>query len=71
MRENLTEREVEILLCYADCDMQTAPTAMMLGINRKTVARAFSKIFAETGFDPTEFWDLFAIMKELQKEETR
>ena len=68
MRENLTEREVEILLAYADCDMKTSATAATLGCHKSTVTRAFVKIFRQTGFNPSEFWDLFAIMKGLEEE---
>lgn len=70
MREALTEREVEFLLAYADCDMRTTLTARALGCHKATVPRIINRIFRETGFNPAEFWDLFEIMKELEKEES-
>lgn len=67
MRETLTHREVEILLAYADCDMMTSRTARYLGCHKSTVTRAFSRIFRQTGFNPSEFWDLHAIINEIEK----
>ena len=69
MRETLTEREVEFVLAYADCDMKTSLTAKALNCTPRTVLRMSNKIFRETGFNPAEFWDLHAIIKELEKEE--
>ena len=69
MREFLTQRETEIILAYADCDMKTSATASALGCHKSTVTRAFTKIFRQTGFNPSEFWDLHAIINELEKED--
>lgn len=69
MREVLTEREVEFVLAYADCDMKTSLTAKALCCTPRTVSRIIGNIFRETGFNPAEFWDLHNIIKELEKEE--
>lgn len=68
MREILTTDEVELILCYADMDMKAMPTANAMHINRTTMWRKFDRIFSQTGFNPREFWDLYAICKELEKE---
>lgn len=69
MRDILTADEVELILCYADMDMKAMPTANAMHINRTTMWRKFDRIFSQTGFNPREFWDLYAICKELEKEE--
>lgn len=69
MRDSLTSREVEIVLAYADCDMNTSATAAVLKCHKSTVTRAFTRIFQQTGFNPSEFWDLHAIINELEKED--
>ena len=68
MRDILTDQEVELLLCYADYDMRVRPTAAAMHFDRRTIYSKLEKIFRETGYNPLEFWDLFAIMKELEKE---
>ena len=68
MRDILTADEVELILCYADMDMKAMPTANAMHINRTTMWRKFDRIFSQTGFNPREFWDLYAICKELEKE---
>lgn len=67
MRESLSEREVELLLCFADYDMRVTPTAKALRCHPKTVSRTLKKIFRETGYDPAQFWDLYEIMKKIEE----
>jgi len=69
MRDILTDKEVELLLTFADMDMKMRPTAEAMHYDRRTIWSMLEKIFQETGFNPREFWDLFAIMKELEKED--
>lgn len=69
MREELTAREVEILLAFADCDMKTTLAAKSLKMHRSSFWRAMQTIFRETGYNPLEFWDLHQIMKALEQEE--
>ena len=68
MREYLTSDEVELIMCYADYDMKIKPTAEAMHYDRKTVWRKFTAIFKKTGFNPSEFWDLYMIVKELMEE---
>lgn len=69
MRDILTSDEVELILCYADMDMKAMPTANAMHINRTTMWRKFDRIFSQTGFNPREFWDLYMIIRELEKED--
>ena len=68
MREILTDQEVELLLCYADYDMRVSPVTTAMHYDRRTIYRKLENIFRETGYNPLEFWDLYTIMKELEKE---
>lgn len=68
MRELLTEREIDFLFCFADCDMKTQKTALAMDCHKATVTRAFGVIYRKTGYDPTEFWDLYEILQQLGKE---
>lgn len=68
MREFLTDQEVDLVLCYADYDMRINPVASAMHYDRRTIYRKLENIFRETGYNPLEFWDLYTIIRELEKE---
>ena len=68
MREFLTDKEVDLVLCYADYDMRINPVASAMHYDRRTIYRKLENIFRETGYNPLEFWDLYTIIRELEKE---
>ena len=68
MRELLTEQEIDLLNNYADFAMRVRPTAEAMHYDRRTIFTMLDSIKIRTGYDPKDFWDLYAIMRELEKE---
>ena len=68
MRELLTEQEIDLLNNYADFAMRVRPTAEAMHYDRRTILTMLDAIKTRTGYDPKDFWDLYAIMRELEKE---
>lgn len=69
MKELLTEREIHILRTYANLNMRLKPTADTLHYNPRTIFGIFANIYARTGLNPREFWDLVNILQTIAKEE--
>ena len=70
MRELLTEQEIDLLNNYADFNLRVRPTAEAMHYDRRTIFSMLEEINRRTGYNPREFWDLFAIMNELKEEDS-
>lgn len=62
MREELTEREIDVILAYADNGMRIKPAARELHMDHRTIWRIFAAVNRKTGYNPVEFWDLLEII---------
>lgn len=60
---NLTDREKEIILAMAACDMNKTNAAAKLYFHRNTMAFHMDKIRKKTGLDPRRFYDLVKLLE--------
>lgn len=67
MKLDLTETDKEIILAYADNDMNASETGKKLFMSTKSVQYHLDKIKRKTGFDPHKFYGLVKLIYELKK----
>lgn len=60
---NMTEQEAEIILTYADCDMNMLNTGRILNYNHTSILYRLNKIRDKTGYDPRVFYDLVVLVQ--------
>ena len=70
----LTDRDREILLAYAECNMNCNAVAEILIMHRNTVQYHLDKIQRVTGLNPNSFYDLveriLGVRKQQEEAET-
>ena len=54
----MNERQCEIVLALAECDMTVTEVAKKLFMHRNTVVYHIERIHAKTGKNPLKFYDL-------------
>lgn len=67
MKLDLTETDKEIILAYADNDMNASETGKKLFMSTKSVQYHLDKIKQKTGFDPRKFYGLVKLIYEIKK----
>lgn len=60
----LTQREQEIMRCFADNDMRVTPVAEAMHYHQNTVSYYLKRIYEKTGLNPRNFYDLAKLMGE-------
>ena len=60
---NLSEKEKEIILALADCDMNPTAVSRMLYMHRNTVLYHLQKIADKTSLEPKKFYDLVKLVE--------
>lgn len=65
----LTKHEQQILIAYAECDMNTAEVSKKLYMHRNTIKYHLDKICKKTGLNPNKFYDLIKLLKIISKGE--
>ena len=63
----LSDKNKALILALAECDMNEAKVGRLMHYRRNTVAYHYKRIFAETGLNPSKFYDLVKLV-ELVKE---
>ncbi len=64
----LTAREKEILLIYADCNMRANASAKRAYISCSGVFHVLNTIFRKTGKNPCKFYDLMFLISRINGE---
>ncbi len=64
----LTDLEKEILLVYADCDMNAAETARRTFYHRNSIQYFLDRIYAKHGLNPLKFYDLCKLLDIIKNE---
>lgn len=59
---NLTEKEKEVILSFADGNMHIGETANLLNLHRNTIDYHLRAIKENTGLDPKNFYDLVELV---------
>lgn len=59
----ISEKEREIILEFAKCDMKAAPVGRNLYMNRNTVVYHLDKVKKRTGIDYRSFYGLVKLVK--------
>lgn len=59
----LTEREKQIILTVAECDIILTAAAKKLYVHRNTLIFQLDKIQVKTGLDPRNFYDLVKLVE--------
>ena len=54
----MTERDKEIIIALADCNMNESEVARRLYLHRNGVVYHLNSVKKKTGLDPTNFYDL-------------
>lgn len=60
--KTLSKREKTEVQTLADCDMNIAWTARILGTRRNTLQYHFDSIMRKTGLDPLNFYNLHELL---------
>lgn len=64
----MTERDIEIVLAYAEYNMSASELARKMFFHRNTVVYHLKKVKKETGLDPCKFYDLVELVKKYGSE---
>ena len=65
----MTERQTEVILTLADCNMNTYETARRLYLHRTCVSYHISRIKEITGLNPLNFYDLIKLVEKSKTNE--
>ncbi len=66
----MTRQDAEIVLAFAECDMNANEVARRKFMHRNTVIYHLDKVKRETGLDAQHFYDLIKLV-DLAKEEQK
>jgi carbohydrate diacid regulator len=69
MREYLTDLDVQVVLAYADNNMNASETARNLFMHRNTVQYHLDVAGKKTGLSPLKFYDLVKLVGILKETE--
>ena len=58
----MTERDKEIIIALADCNMNESEVARRLYFHRNGVVYHLNSVKKKTGLDPTNFYDLVKLV---------
>ena len=64
----MTERDIEIILGYAENNMNVSETARKMFFHRNTLEYHLDKVKKKTGLDPRKFYDLLELVKKYGSE---
>lgn len=59
----LTDIEKEIILAYAECDMNTVRTGRKIYLHWNSIEWRLKRIHQKTGLDPKRFYDLVKLVE--------
>lgn len=62
MKEKLTDIDVQVILGFADNNMNVSETSRSLFMHRNTVVYHLDKVKRKTGLDPLNFYDLMELV---------
>lgn len=65
----MTEKDKEIIIALADCNMNENKVARRLYIHRNSVVYRSSCVKKKTGLDPEKFYDLAKLVEMVKGEE--
>lgn len=63
----MTDEEKNIILCYAENDMNVSKAAEKMHYHRNTILYRFTKIHRKTGLNPQRFYDLCRLVEMIGK----
>ena len=66
MKEKLTDRDVEVVLAFAENNMNASKTSRLLFFHRNTVDYHLCKVKRNTGLNPYNFYDLMKLILALK-----
>lgn len=66
---NLTEKEKETILGFANGNMNIGECARLMYVHRNTVYYYFAKIKKKTGLDPQNFYDLIKLIEKIREKD--
>lgn len=66
---NLTEKEKEVILGFANGNMNIGECARLMYVHRNTVYYYFGKIKEKAGLDPQNFYDLCELVEKVNRED--
>lgn len=64
----LTDVDKEVILAYADCNMNTYHAAKKIYLHRNTIMHHLKKVRRLTGLDPLNFYDLHKLVAMVREE---
>ena len=60
---NLTDLDVQVILAFAENNMNASQTSNSLFMHRNTVVYHLDKVKRKTGLDPCNFYDLMKLIE--------
>lgn len=71
MKEHLTDVDVQVVLAFADNDMNVSETSRKLFMHRNTTHYHLERVGKRTGLSPLKFYDLVQLVGILKETEER
>ena len=65
----LTQRQKEIILAFADCNMRLKTVAEKLYFHRNNIVYHCDKIMDKTGLNPRKFYDLVELVQMVEEQD--
>lgn len=65
----MSELEKQIIIAFAECDMNISELARKLMYHRNTINWRLDRIYEKTNLNPRKFYDLIKLLKEVQSNE--
>jgi carbohydrate diacid regulator len=62
MKEKLTDLDIQVVLAFAENNMNASKTSKSLFFHRNTVIYHLDKVKRNTGLDPFRFYDLMELI---------
>lgn len=62
MFEHLTDTDIQVVLAFAENDMNASKTARKVFLNKSSVKYHLERVGAKTGLSPLKFYDLVKLV---------